>query len=589
MSKMTINKLYIFSPSEEKAKYVEFSDSLNIITSDAKRGNQAGKSTIAKSIYHTLGADCFFNGTWSDIEKVYIVEYTIEDSIYQILRAGDLFKIFKKEKLEFKTSNRTALNEYLSKIFKFAVYLPDRKDNLTLTPPVFSYLLNFIDQDKYDGANFKSFDKLTQFANIKKPTLYSHFGIFNDEYYSLLQDLDIFNKQKAELIQNRSMLVSFVSKLQKDIVETDYSTDFIALQNEISRYESVYSDLTNKLAKIKSNLISARNIRLELKNQIKALNSKQNQLRREAVKILEEETCPKCHSHLKDDDILSFHLKDLDVAEDLLNLEITTQQEIEKIERKISLDEQKYQLLVDKLNEYNELIFKKENLNSTEILRQQGILQIKDKLELEIGANESSLWELQKKEADINKILELEIGANESSLWELQKKEADINKILKGYNDKIRKVNDLYYVKMKEAFTSFKIAEIGDKQIKKIDSSISPEGSNNRLVTTIWYYTLLNIKYQLANESLIFPIVLDGPLADELDEKKYEDFLDFLITQAPENSQIIMTILESDYYHLVNNYKKYEIKLTNDKYSLLSHEDYEKHFDVLEKYIRIAD
>ncbi|EAD5650800.1 hypothetical protein EW630_06190, partial [Listeria monocytogenes] len=61
MNTLTFNKLYIFSTFENKAKYIEFSNGKNIITTeDDVIGNKKGKSTILKNLYYTMGADCYF-------------------------------------------------------------------------------------------------------------------------------------------------------------------------------------------------------------------------------------------------------------------------------------------------------------------------------------------------------------------------------------------------------------------------------------------------------------------------------------------------------------------------------------------------
>jgi len=84
VSKMIFKKLYIFSSSESKAKVVEFSEGKNIITSSPVDGTDRGKSTIMKSLYHTMGADCFFDDKWNDDDKTYIVNFALADEEYFI-------------------------------------------------------------------------------------------------------------------------------------------------------------------------------------------------------------------------------------------------------------------------------------------------------------------------------------------------------------------------------------------------------------------------------------------------------------------------------------------------------------------------
>ena len=56
MSRINFLKLIIASPSEELAKCICFEPGLNVITSNRENGNDLGKSVIAKSLYHCMGA-----------------------------------------------------------------------------------------------------------------------------------------------------------------------------------------------------------------------------------------------------------------------------------------------------------------------------------------------------------------------------------------------------------------------------------------------------------------------------------------------------------------------------------------------------
>ena len=97
MNSLIINKLYIFSPHERKSKMVEFKAGKNVITSSQKDGTKRGKSTLTKSIYYALGADCFFDDKWNIADKMCILDFTIEDISYYIFRCDRLFKIYTRD------------------------------------------------------------------------------------------------------------------------------------------------------------------------------------------------------------------------------------------------------------------------------------------------------------------------------------------------------------------------------------------------------------------------------------------------------------------------------------------------------------
>ena len=165
MSKLVFRTLYIFSSAEKKAKAVSFSAGTNIITSSAVDGTKRGKSLITKCLYHTMGADCFFEPIWEEKDKIYILHFDIDGIEYYMYRCSSLFKLFDSNKdIIFKTINRNELGEKLKGIFNFAVQLPKRgEEKLEITPPAYNYLLYFLDQDRILGTQFASFDGLGQY------------------------------------------------------------------------------------------------------------------------------------------------------------------------------------------------------------------------------------------------------------------------------------------------------------------------------------------------------------------------------------------------------------------------------------------
>lgn len=145
MSKLVFKTLYIFSSVEKKAKVVNFSKGTNIITSSSVDGTKRGKSLITKCLYHTMGADCFFEPIWEDKGKTYILHFDIDGIEYYMYRCSSLFKLFDGNKnVIFKAINRNELGEKLKPIFNFAVQLPKRdEEKLEIAPPAYNYLYTF--------------------------------------------------------------------------------------------------------------------------------------------------------------------------------------------------------------------------------------------------------------------------------------------------------------------------------------------------------------------------------------------------------------------------------------------------------------
>ena len=149
-----------------------------------------------------MGADGIFDKKWDLNSKTFIMYVKIKQRNYYIFRNGRLFKIFdESKKLLFITVHRNKLAEYLYHLYDFEVYLSKKnEDELVIAPPAYAYLLNFLDQDKMDGSKFSSFDGLQQFSNYKTDLLYTHFGVFNREYYQLINEINILKNRIFKLI-----------------------------------------------------------------------------------------------------------------------------------------------------------------------------------------------------------------------------------------------------------------------------------------------------------------------------------------------------------------------------------------------------
>ena len=70
--------------------------------------------------------------------------------------------------------------------------MPNRnEEKLEITPPVYNFLLYFLDQNKLDGPKFLLFDRLGQYKDYKLNLLYCHFGVFNKEYIEIKRKLEV--------------------------------------------------------------------------------------------------------------------------------------------------------------------------------------------------------------------------------------------------------------------------------------------------------------------------------------------------------------------------------------------------------------
>lgn len=554
--KMIINKLYIFSIKDKKAKVIEFVAGNNLVTSARKNGNDTGKSVILKSIYHTLGADCFFDDKWDVNEKTYILDINVDDNYYYIYRKSSLFKVFTREfNLIFKTIHRSELSKFFEELYGFAVMLPNRTENkLEYAPPAYNYLLNYIDQDKMQATNFASFKNLQQYNNYKENVLYYHFGVLNKEYYELIKKFEEYQDKLKEINEKKDFTENMLKKILNSINNYDYNKTMETLNIDIEDSKEEYNNIIEKLHTTKQKLINLRNQKQELIMEINELNISFGNNEKD-IKSIEKHICPLCSSTIEsEEDIL---IKKYNTSDDLLLLSNDLQVSIIEIDTKIEKEEEKYKMFLDILYQYEMKI----NASSDEvndIIKYKGFIEVKENLIKEIGGY---IEEIKQIEEEYNKL-------------KSKKKE---------YDDSKTKVNKLYKELMITDKERFGLEEIKEDKIKNIKGSINASGSNIPIATMIWYFNLLKIKYTFNPNIIRFPIILDSPKNVEMDEEKEEQFFKYIFENTDKDSQMIVSSLKIADELLKEIHYDNIIELNNKSYQLLNEEDYDKYKSILFK------
>lgn len=557
MKKINFKKLIIADLKDNKAFNIDFDNNLNIISSDKDNGNKKGKSVLMKSLYHTLGADSFFDDKWKLATKSFLLEIGIDEDIFYFYRFNNMFKIFNFNKEEiFKTEDRKKLSFYLKDLFCFSIQLPNRNTgDLELTPPAFWYILNFLDQDKMTCSKFSSFKNLEQYKNFKEDTLYSHFGIFNEEYYNLTKEIQELEKLNNNIKFEINTLNNIILKIDEEIGNTTYCTNNENLNYEIENSKSEYEELVNSLSKTRNKLLDLRNNKIELESSINELNNKMKN-RDSILKKFDGHTCPTCNSIV---DSIIFKHSQYNCKQDYLFLSQSLEVQYVKIIDEIEKEEETYKEFSDKLESYNKKI-RSINKNIDSVIKHKGYIEMRDKMQCDLN-------ETNKKLLEIN-----------SKLKEEKKK-------YKKYIELKKEVNSKYCNLMIEGKERFNLKEIENEKFENIKNNFEVGGSNKPISTIIWYFNLLNLKYVFNPDCVRFPIVLDSPNNAELDDTKKKELFNYIFSNYDKNSQLIISTLGfdlNDYPNLKNNKI---IKLTNEKYELLTSKDFEENIDLLKLFI----
>lgn len=556
MSKLIFKTLYIFSSREKKAKMVSFSSGTNIITSSSVDGTKRGKSLITKCLYHTMGADCFFEPIWEDNDKTYILNFDIDGTEYYMYRCSSLFKLFDSNKnVIFKTTHRNELGKKLKIIFNFAVQLPKREEEkLEITPPAYSYLLYFLDQDRILGTQFSSFDGLGQYPDFKENVLYYHFGAFDERYYEIERQLERIHEEVKGIQKKKEISEGMYEKVTSSIRDVSYTQSLELLKRDVERTKEQYISIANALSKTRTNLINLRNERAEVLASLDALKMLDRDNEKQ-IKALNNHMCPFCSSSLGD--TVALRISKYNTSEDIILLSNNMQITISDIERKIAKQETEYKKWLDELKKYEESLAEKHG-EIDDVLAHKGFIEIKDEIIRELHILRERIDELTQQE----KILK----AEERTYIEIK-----------------NRINTRYYELMLMAKNQFNLEEIKDKSFEKITNSFRGGGSNKPIATVIWYINLLKLRKEFNPSAIDFPVVFDSPNNAETDLEKKGQLYKYIVENTPKDNQLIVSGIGYENEHTFGIAFDKVIYLDNEKYHLLSSEDYNTYSSILKE------
>lgn len=557
---LTFNQLMIFSPVEELAKTVSLTEGLNVVTSSRVDGNDRGKSVIAKSLYHCMGADCRFDDEWERASKVYVIFFNVGGDSYRLARNDRLFKMFDADgRLLWSVSHRHELGVKLFEQFGFAIWLPNKKTGETeIAPPAYSYAPYFLDQNQYAGSEFRSYKNMGQYSDYKADLLYTFVGAYDSGYFDAKARKDAVdvevNDYRAAIDLDKAML----GKISDDLGSLGYSVDMESLKSSCSNHEAEYRDLATTLGSMRGKLYKLREDKAEIESSLKSAECFAKRIGKGLSK-LDEGVCPLCSGHLAN--ALAARVAICVSKADALLLTDDIQKEFDDINRKIAKAEKKYEEALFELN------------------------AVKKSMELSTVANMTAVQ--IEGLSRLEKELESDVGAFMTQLERAEEQQKKIMRLLRDYTEE-RKAADARFIELVTAEVKrFNLRAIDIQRVKGLTSRFSAAGSNGPLATLIWYLSLLRIKQECNPSRIDLPFVLDSPLNIEADDEKFESQYRLIFDEFRYDGQMIVTGLGLDGSAVVPE-SAHMIVLDNEKYQLLNRSDYDanKHvlFDVLEQH-----
>lgn len=550
---MIFNKILIADLNTKTAKLVNFTEGINVITSEE---NHVGKSSLVKSLYHSLGAEVGFDEMWDKKSKLYITEIIINNDIYKFVRHNGKFVVLKNDIIELITDSISVeLAKYYEYILNFSVYLPNKNTGKhELAPPVFTFLPYYIDQDAGWGMEpYTSFQYLNQYnKKYRQTSLYYHLGVYNKDYIDLLAKIDK-NKNEISTIDTKiNEIKTPLAILQKEssfLIQSenigDFDSSFVISKEALEEIIKDVSISRDKIQKLESQLLQYS----RQKNTIKEYNKirKSNKLFVDNNQYIP--ACPKC-GYIMSEEIYKIVQSQYAIANEEF---IINQIEylIKKVDEQLKIEKDNYVILAKKLKIEEEKIQNKENK-----------FEIYTKLK---GLNST----IKHLEEEYNKLAGRKVYLeNENKNLEKEKRKITDKKL----------VDAKYEEYLHSDLTSLGAWNSTFEKKLKISEPLKAQGTLSSKIILSQYTALYKTMNSLSIDSIPrFPFVIDSPRTKEASKLSSKEILDLILNIESLPQTIIVTVDFKDYVNPEFNNTNINIVTLTKQFELLNNHDYESY------------
>ena len=556
MSEMYFKSILIADIVSHKARFQQFQKGLNVITST---NNHVGKSSLLKSLYHTLGANVKYDSVWNVNNKLFVLDFCVDNIDYRIVRQIKSFAVFKGEELILVTSKvMSELAPLLEKIFHFGIYLDSKKDGrVTLAPPVFTFLPYYIDQDNGWSELYGSFQNQEQYKkHDRMKSLYYHLSIYTKSAVELMAQRDKLQEELDTLKTDATKLLDIIEALTDEIQGIVPADDVAQFDKNIQISKNKIRTLVKQIGE-KRNRIQELEISLEQHEHQLQVITEYHTIAKTAQSNQEifTHSCPRC-GYLYDDEIYNrVHANYLNVSDSYVKTYIG--QVIISIRDDLQKEKQQYITLTKKLNNLETAYSNKEDEFDLYI-RHRGISESVDKLNTRLGKN-------QKEQSDIRKAL----------------------KELKSFPSK-KEVESKYI-----EFTRLNIIKLGawnaayDGTIKLL-SPIKAQGTLGNKIILSQFVGLFQTMEYFKTQTIRLPFVVDSPRGKEASQESSKEILSMIAGISMLPQVILATIDFNDYKDSLGDSAKNATVITLQKHNrLLDEADYITHEAEIEQLLNL--
>lgn len=540
MENININSIRIVDFLEEKSCFIKFEKGINIVTS---KNTSRGKSSILRSIYHSMGAESGYDKSFEANKKVFEIVFSYGANEYKIIRKNNKYFCYRNAQLIKISTDYKQLATLFEQEFGLSVYLTDRKGDLDIAPTTYLFIPYFADQDlTWKLQQRIPFKNNKQFEDDSLINLYYyHMGILNKTYYSYnnkklkfeAELKDIQDKQN-DLKKQIFSLKKYFKNCQVSIDESSIKSNLDFLKNEINKYLNAENNIKNIIFENENN-IAKFTIQIE---KIKELLKDMQKIKNNKIE------CPNCGFEF-----------DREINDNIYEKELM-KQKLKLVEYDLEEEKNKY---IKNKSEYSKVV------NQIDMLTKK-------------YTNDNASFENYLK-TQTSKIL---LGDLESDYLSNSNQELSFKEELQQIND-ILNLYDSKKIKANKDFKLFYMQNLKDLGINRVESNdlkkfqiYKKSGSQFVRSMLAYFITILQLKNKYNKSNYNFPLIIDSPLDGEQDDIDKSEIIkkifEFYNSSDMKNQMIIATLNGHDIFE--NNNDINFIDLKTEKEHLLTHENY---------------
>ncbi|MCA9111297.1 MAG: hypothetical protein KDA52_15195, partial [Planctomycetaceae bacterium] len=412
---------------------------------------------------------------------------------------------------------------FLAEVFDFRLELKSRGVGAeTQATPAFLYLPFYIDQDAGWGAPLNSLDKLAQFSDPKRDTIYFHAGLRPSEYYQARARMEDAKARAEPVRAQRSSIEPILSDIDHDLAGLDFEINLEEYQREIESLLDRYNDLHQQEVRFKGQLEELYGQKQIIDDQLTIARRTLDELRDDrqyATTLPNEIVCPTCCAVYEN----SFSQR-LSIAIDEDSC-LALIDELEDKQR--SLNERAEKLRVDReetsaiSSEINLLLkARREEIALADVIQREGLKDVKERLTGKVAAFDEAIGAL-------DRVIE---SARED---------------MKVFDDKKRKqeITGYYHQEMERLLTRLNVANLSPKQYKNIYGTIKETGSDLPRALLAYYLAIVRTIWKYST-STVCPMVVDSPRQQDQDDTNWIAMLECIRDERPEGSQLVMALVD---------------------------------------------